>query len=401
MNIGIIREGKIPPDSRVPLTPEQVRLVNNQFPVNVLVQPSPLRCYTDEEYRHTDTVLTTDLTDCDVLLGVKEVPIEQLIPNKTYFFFSHTIKKQPYNRQLLQAILAKNITLIDYEVLTDDQGRRVIAFGKYAGMVGAHNALWTYGQRTKSFELPRLITFQDYSEARAFYRTIKFPPTKIVLTGTGRVGQGAAMVLKDMGIRQVEPKAFLTEEFEEAVFTQLKCKDYATHKAGKAFTNTHFYAHPEEYESIFEPYTKVSDIMINGIFWDNKAPAFFPKEAMKADDFTIEVISDVTCDIAPVSSIPSTLRATTIDEPIFGYDPVAHTETTPFRSDVIDMMTIDNLPNELPRDASQAFGQQFIKHVLPELLQPESPMIKRATIAKNGQLTEQFHYLQDYVADYS
>ncbi len=397
MNIGIIREGKVPPDSRVPLTPRQAQKINANFPVQVFVQPSALRCYTDVEYQQAGVTLSPDLLHCDVLMGVKEVPIEQLMPNKTYFFFSHTIKKQPYNRQLLQAILEKNSTLIDYEVLTNAQGKRVIAFGKFAGMVGAHNALWTYAQRTKAFELPRLSDFQDYAAAKSFYETVQFPAVKIVLTGTGRVGQGAALVLKDMGIRKVSPEDFLEKEFEEAVFTQLRCEHYVTHQQKKAFSTQHFYAYPGEYKSIFEPYTQAADIMINGIFWDNEAPAFFTREDMQHSDFNIQVISDVTCDIAPVSSIPSTLRATTIDEPVFGYDPQMGTETTAFQPHVIDMMTIDNLPNELPRDASKSFGEQFIEHVLPELLKSESAMIGRATIATGGALTKTYHYLQGYV----
>ncbi|HKK80302.1 MAG TPA: NAD(P)-dependent oxidoreductase [Phaeodactylibacter sp.] len=397
MKIGIIREGKTPPDSRVPLIPEQCAYILAHFQgIELKVQPSPIRCYPDDAYRHQNIPLQEDLSDCDVLMGVKEVPIEQLIPEKTYFFFSHTIKEQIYNRPLLQAILQKRIRLIDYEVLTDAKGKRLIAFGKFAGMVGAHNGIMTYGQRTKQFELQRMKHFLDYAEARAAYQRLKLPAMKIVLTGTGRVGQGAALVLRDMGIREVSPQAFLKKDFGEAVFTQLRCRDYVARKDDAPFDKKDFYNNPKAYKSIFVPYAQAADLMVNGIYWDNEAPAFFTKAEMQAPAFKLQVIADVTCDIAPLASIPSTLRASTIAEPVFGYDPVTGAETAPFQAHTIDMMTVDNLPNELPRDASKAFGKQFIEFILPELLKESSKIIERATVAVDGKLGPHFQYLRGY-----
>ena len=397
MKIGIIREGKTPPDSRVPLTPAQCKKMIDAHGVDLCVQPSPGRCYTDAEYQALGIPMQEDLSDRTILMGVKEVPIDQLIPEKTYFFFSHTIKEQTYNRSLLQAILAKQIRLIDYEVLTNEQGKRVIAFGKWAGMVGAHNGLFTYGARTGEFVLPQMKHFHDYKAARAAYAAQQWPPVRIVLTGTGRVGTGAAKVLRDMGIRQVEPTSFLTDTFEEAVFTQLRVADYVVRKDGKPFKTRDFYQYPELFASSFTPYTRVADIMINGIFWDNRAPQFFTAEDMGRDDFSIQVIADVTCDIAPVSSIPSTLRASTIDDPVFGYDPKTGQEVPAHTPGCIDMMTIDNLPNELPRDASEAFGEQFLTHVMPELLREQSDLLDRATVARDGELGAHFAYLAGFV----
>jgi saccharopine dehydrogenase (NAD+, L-lysine-forming) len=398
MKIGIIREGKVPPDSRVPLTPEQCAFLNKSGKVQIVVQPSPNRCFDDEAYQKAGISLREDLTDCDVLMGVKEVPIEQLIPGKTYFFFSHTIKKQSYNRDLLLAVLEKNIRLLDYEVLTNEKGQRLIAFGKFAGMVGAHNGVMTYGNRTGKFNLKRMKDCHDYAEAKTIYKKMDLPPMKIVLTGTGRVANGAAQVLRDMGIEKVAPEDFVENEFQHAVFTQLGCGDYAAHKNGNTFNLQDFFQNPQNYESIFTPYIQTSDVMINGIFWDNKAPAFFTKEEMKESDFRIKVIADVTCDIAPVASIPSTLRASTIANPVFGYDPIAEAEAIPYQANVIDMMTIDNLPNELPRDASQAFGEQFIEHIFQELLeQKEGGVIERASVSTNGDLGKYFEYMRDYV----
>jgi len=400
IKLGLIREGKTPPDSRVALIPAQVKAIEASGKYKVLVQPSPTRCYKDEEYLAAGLSLSDDMESCDFLLGIKEVPKDQLIPNKKYFFFSHTYKKQPYNQALLQKIIDDQITLLDYELLTNEEGNRVIAFGFFAGMVGAHNALYTYAQRTKSFELKRLKDCFDYAEATDLYNKTSFPPVKIVLTGTGRVGSGAAKVLTDMGILQVSPKAFLNDNFSEAVFTQLAPEDYVERTDGSTYVTQHFYDHPQEYKTIFAPYTKVADIMINGIYWANEAPAFFSLEEMKDSDWSIQVIADVTCDIAPVSSIPSTLFASTIADPIFGFDPRTGKQTDPHQEGVVDMMTIDNLPNELPRDASKAFGEMFTDHVLDALDDPNDKILERSMIASNGKLGPYYTYLsEDYITE--
>jgi saccharopine dehydrogenase (NAD+, L-lysine forming) len=395
--IGIIRETKNPPDSRVPLTPLQCSKIMQDFTdVEIVVQPSPSRCYKDEEYAAAGISLTEDLSDCDVLLGVKEVKAETLIANKTYFFFSHTIKEQPYNRSLLKSILEKTIQLIDYEVLTNESGR-VIAFGRWAGIVGAHNGIREWGMRTKAFELKPMHLCFDFEEAKSYYSKIDLGRAKIVLTGTGRVSNGAKEVLDLMQIREVSAEEFLTKGFDEAVYCQLATEQMFAKGADNFFDNN-FYKDPSGYHSIFEPYTRVADIMINGIYWDNRAPAFFSKDDMKKPEFSIRTIADITCDIAPVASIPSTLRATVIGDAVFGYNPLTEKEEAAYQLHVIDMMTVDNLPNELPRDASEDFGNQFIKYVLPELLKDDSDMIYRASITqKSGKLNKPFLYLTNYV----
>ena len=398
MKIGIIREEKNPPDSRVPLNPAQCRELMKQYPIEIVVAPSPTRCFKDQEYLAEGIKIQADLNDCEVLMGVKEVPPAALIPDKIYFFFSHTIKEQPYNRGLLQTILKKKIQLIDYEVLTNDKGQRLIAFGVFAGMVGAHNGIMTYGRRTGVFDLARMNSFFDYAAAKVAYAKISLPNFRTVLTGTGRVASGAARVLKDMGIRQVAPSDYLNKTYDEAVFTQLACQDYVARKDGKDFEDIDFYKDSAAYKAIFLPYARRSDLMINGIYWDNTAPAFFSQEEMRQSDFSIKVIADVTCDIAPVASIPATIKASTIEDPIFGYDPATGAETLPHQPHVIDMMTIDNLPNELPRDASTAFGEQFTNHIISALLEKgNNPIIQRASITKNGKLGPYFNYLTQYV----
>lgn len=399
MKIGIIKEGKNPPDSRTPLTPAHCRKIMLDYPeVEIVVEPSLNRCYTNKEYSECGVELQEDLSDCDILLGVKEVPIAQLIAGKTYFFFSHTIKKQAYNRDLLISILEKNIRLIDYEVLTDHKNERLIAFGFFAGMVGAHNAIYTYAQRTNTFSIPRLIDCHDYKAALKVYKTLNFPAFKIILTGKGRVGSGAAKVLDDMNIVQVSPEHFLKKQYDYPVYTQIDSEDYVKHKEGEPYSKEEYYSQPKKYIMDFQKFYEVADIFINGIYYDVKAPAFFTVEEMKNDKFNIKVIADVTCDIAPASSIPSTLFASTIKDPIYGFDPETNSATAPHKAGITDMMTIDNLPNELPRDASAAFADQFVKFILPEILKAESSKILfNATIATNGKLTEKFSYLKPFV----
>lgn len=397
MRIGIIKETKTPPDSRVLLTPTQCKELTTKYPqLEIFVQPSSSRSYKDEEYTQAGIPLKEDLSDCEVLVGVKEQVIETLIPNKQYFFFSHTAKEQEYNRPLLRAVLAKNIQLIDYEYLTDISEKRVIAFGRWAGIVGAHNGILTWGKRTKRFELKAMNECKDFAEAQSYYNTVNLGNIKIVLTGSGRVANGSAEVLDKMKIRKISSKEFLTKEFNEAVYCQLETSEMFEKSANGSFDKD-FYKDPEVYISSFEKFTKVSDLMINGIYWDNRAPAFFSKEDMRKNDFKIQVIADITCDIAPESSIPSTLHASTIANPNFGYDVNLAKATEPFIEGVIDMMTVDNLPNELPRDASEDFGNQFMNHVIEELIN-DGEMIHKASIStKEGKLNKPFVYLADYI----
>ncbi|WP_009545152.1 NAD(P)-dependent oxidoreductase [Crocosphaera subtropica] len=398
MKVGIIREEKNPPDSRVPLTPEQCQyLMQIDQNLEIVIQSSEKRCFADSEYQEKNISVVKDVSNCDILLGVKEVSINSLVANKTYLFFSHTHKKQPYNRKLLQTILLKKIRLIDYECLCDVQGKRVIAFGHWAGVVGAHNAILAWGKRYQSFALQSMHQCHDFAEAKTYYNDLSLPNFKIVITGDGRVSNGAATVLDLMKIKQVSPQDFLEEKFSYPVYTKLGVKDMYAKKGEDIFNEPNYYKHPEEYDSIFEPYTKVSDMMINGIYWEKGVPTFFSEEDMKKDDFNIKVIADVTCDIAPDASIPCTIRPSTIADPIYGYDPNLEKEIKPFQPQSIDIMAVDNLPNELPRDASEDFGNQLIDRVWDELKKPNSQMIYDATIAINGKLNQPYEYLQDFV----
>jgi hypothetical protein len=398
MKIGIIREGKIPIDARVPLSPKQCKSLIELYPqISIVAQPSAIRCFKDYEYAEQQIELREDVSDCDILIGVKEVPLENLISNKTYFFFSHTIKKQEHNRKLLLEVLKKKIRLIDWETLTDNNGHRVIAFGRWAGIVGAHNGIMTWLKRIGKNNLKPLYLCKNLKEAARDYDDIQPGNIKILLSGTGRVSSGCVEVLDMMNIRNVTPDEFLHERFDEPVYTQLN-NSHLYYKSGEtSFDNMHYHAHATEYKSKFLPFTRVTDVFINGIYWDKSIPAFFSKEDMKEEDFKIKVIADITCDIAPVASVPSTLRASTILAPVYGYHPHKERECEPFTSYSIDVMAVDNLPNELPRDASKNFGELFMEKIIPALLKDHDEMIDRATLARDGELSSHFEYLSDYV----
>jgi saccharopine dehydrogenase (NAD+, L-lysine forming) len=400
MKIGLIREGKVPPDKRVPFTPLQVEEIQQRFPqVKIVCQESPIRCFKDDEYRELDTEVVDDMTSCDVLMGIKEVPIENLVEGKTYLFFSHTIKKQPYNKKLLQAILKKKIRLIDYEVLKDRQGNRLVAFGRYAGIVGAYNGLWAYGKRYGTYSLRRAHECFDVNDLKLELRKVKLQPIKIILTGAGRVGKGSMETLDSAGIRKVSAQDFLTRHFDEPVYVQLSSGDYHFRKEGGHFNREEFHLHPERYGSRFIEFTRVADVLMAGAFWNPKAPVLFTKEDMLKPDFKIKVIADITCDIN--GSVPSTKRATTIPEPLYDYDPASDSEKPALSNDrYFTVMAVDNLPCELPRSASEEFGRDLIDRVMPLIIRggDEDNIIEGATIAKDGKLNKGYEYLADYVA---
>ena len=400
MKIGIIREEKVPHDKRVPFTPVQCKYLLEEHPgLQIAVQPSDFRCYTNEEYRKHGILLQEDLGDCDVLMGVKEVPVECMIPEKKYLFFSHTIKKQPHNKKLLKAVIENKIQLIDYECLVDNLGHRVIGFGRYAGLVGAYNGIMAYGMKYGLFEIKPAHLCHDKKEMFKELERINLPNIKIVVTGGGRVANGALEVLGVLGLRKVTTYEFLNYSFREAVYVQLHSEDYYRRKDSTVYSNQDFYQHPEKFDCHFasnNSFASFCDLLIHCTFWDPKAAVLFSKEQMRDPKFHISVIADVTCDIN--GSIPSTTRATTIEDKFYGYNPNSERIEEPFAPATITVMAIDNLPCELPRDASEGFGKHLMERVIPFLVGEDDGLIERATIAKSGKLTERFEYLSDYIA---
>ncbi|MBQ4914214.1 alanine dehydrogenase [Maribacter sp. MMG018] len=398
MKFGIIRERKNPPDRRVVLSPKACQKVLKTYPqAEIIVEPSPIRAYDDDSYKEVGIVVADKMNECDVLLGVKEVPIEALIPNKKYFFFSHTIKKQPYNKKLLRAILDKNIELYDHEVITNIKEQRLVAFGRYAGIVGAYNGFRTYGLKYGLYELPKANDLPDQAALISELKKIKLPNIKVLLTGRGRVGNGAREMLDGMEMRRVNVTEYLEEEFDEPVYCQIDTGEYNKRKDGVRGNKADFFAHPEEYRSNFFRFAKVSDLYIAGHFYGQGAPYLYTREDAKHPDFKIKVVADISCDIdGPVAS---TIRPSTIADPIYGYDPETGEETDYRKESAIAVMAVDNLPCELPRDASEGFGEAFMKNVIPAFFNDDKDgVLQRARMTQQGKLTERYSYLEDYVS---
>jgi len=397
IKFALITERKTPPDRRVVFSPNKLKEVVQKFPeASFKVESSAIRIFPDEEYEQAGFEVSEDVSDCDVLLGVKEVPIPYLIPNKKYFFFSHTIKKQPYNRDLLREVLKKNIELYDHEVIIKENGARLIGFGRYAGLVGTYNCFRALGLREDLFNLPKAESLSDLQALLSELDKISIPPIKILLTGSGKVAHGAKEILDHLKIKKVEVSEYLNNEFKEPVFCLIDVLDYNIKKDGKAGSNTDFYNHPEKYESNFIRFARVSDVFIAGHFYGDGAPVFFTREQANSPDFKIKLIADISCDI--IEPIASTIRPSTIAEPFYGYDPETGTEVDFREKGAITVMAVDNLPCELPKDASEGFGEMFVKHVIPAFFNGDKDgILKRAKMTENGKLTERFKYLQDFV----
>lgn len=398
MKFGIIKERKNPPDRRVVFSPKKLKELQEKFPTaKIEVESSDIRVFTDEEYTKENIQVSKDMTVCDVLLGVKEVPVNALIPNKKYFFFSHTIKKQPYNRNLLKAILDKNIELYDHETITKENGMRLIGFGRYAGIVGAYNGFRAVGLTTKSFQLPKAETLDSKKELIKELQKIKLSNKfKILLTGNGKVAYGAKEMLDAMNIKQVSVDEYLSKTFNEVVYCMIDVLDYNKRKDGQIIDNLDFYNHPKAYESNFMRFAEVTDFFIAGHFFGDGSPYLFTREDAKKQNFKIKYVADISCDIdGPVAS---TIRPSTIAEPIYGYHPKKEKEVNYTDKDAIVVMAVDNLPCELPKDASEGFGEMFLENVIPAFFNNDKDgVLARAKMTENGKLTERFSYLQDYI----
>lgn len=395
ITIGLIRETKIPADNRVAFTPAQCKWIHmHSTDVRVIVQSSPDRCYSDREYISAGVIVQDDVSDCDILFGIKETSKETLIPGKIYLFFSHTRKKQPYNQQLFKTIIEKKITLIDYECLEHEDGQRILGFGFFAGIVGAHNGMMAYGKRSHSYNLERVYKQKSFRELIHTYFGIKLPPLKVVVTGSGRVAHGILEIMNLMEVIEVEPSEYLSRNFPYPVFTQLKGANLYAPLDGSTYDREKFHIDAGKFKCLFEPYYKVSDILMNGIYWDNDVPRLFEMQDIARPDFRITTIADITND--KNGSVPVNMGDSTIEDPVYGVSRTTFEKTAPYAEGSIDIMSVGNLPNELPRDASRYFGEQLIKHVLADLVGGGSPIIDRATMVKKGNITERYEYLKPY-----
>ncbi len=395
--IGIIREGKVPADRRVPLTPTQCRSLLDKYPeLDLVVQRSPVRAYTDDEYAAAGIPLVDDLSDRDLIIGIKEVPVEQLLSGKSYLFFSHTIKEQPHNRKLMHTVLERGITLMDHELLTDANGTRVLAFGYWAGVVGAYNGFRAWQAVHGGSGLKPAHSCLDLNEMERHLHAYTLPKDmRIVLTGGGRVGKGAMGVLERAGVQRIEPKAFLEQDNDTPVYTVLGSSDLYIRNDGRPFDKEAFHNDPSGHSARFGPYTRRAQLYIACHFWDPRGPKILSREDLADPQCALRVVADISCDID--GPIDSTLRASTIAEPFYAYSPVTGTEVPVGAPDSITVMAVDNLPCELPRDASETFGNDLIARVIPSLLEADvDGIVDRATIVRSGSLTKRYAHLEGY-----
>ena len=397
MKFGIIKERKNPPDRRVVFSPDALVRLKQLYPdVTVKVESSDVRFYSDDAYRNLGIEVADDISDCTIFFGVKEVPIDYLISNKSYFFFSHTLKKQAHNRQLLRALLEKNIDFYDHETLVDTHNHRLIGFGKYAGIVGTYNAIRAFGIKFELFKLPKAATLSGKEALLAHLKRLVLPPLKFVVTGTGKVGSGVKEVLDAIKITEVSIDNYLTKNYTQPVYTQVDVLEYNKRKDGSVLDPNDFFHNPQEYVSDFERFTKVSDIYITAHFHANEAPKILTLAMLQANDCKIKVVADISCDVD--GSIACTLKSSTIDEPFYGYLPSENKEVEVFHPAAIVVMAVDNLPCELPKDASEGFGAMFMQHVIPAFFNGDKDgVLQRAKMTEKGKLTPRFSYLQEYV----
>ena len=398
LTFALIKERKSPPDKRVVLTPEQCVLFKSRFPeARLVVESSDIRIFSDDQYRALGIEVLHDVSIADVFLGVKEVPISSLVEEKSYLFFSHTIKKQPYNQGLMQAICAKKIALYDHETFVSESGRRLIGFGRYAGIVGAYNGFRLLGQKMKTFDLPKVEHLYDYDAVKEALQKVILPKNfKTLITGRGKVALGAKEIIDHLKIGQVSPQELIEQKQSSPSYAMLDLEDYNKHKEGKSFDRVEFYRFPERYEGHFDRFTRVVDMFVAGHFYGNGAPIILTREAMRDPLCRIKVVADVSCDIdGPVAC---TLRPSTIAEPFYGYNPQTHSEVDFHDSNAIGVMAVDNLPCELPRDASHGFGEQFLAQIAPSFFDGDAEgVLSRAQITDSmGRLTPRFCYLQYY-----
>ncbi|HTE24659.1 NAD(P)-dependent oxidoreductase [Flavitalea sp.] len=395
ITIGLIREGKIPADNRVALIPAQCKWIQkNSADVRIIVQSSAGRCFSDKEYEMAGVTVKDNVDDCDILMGIKEVPADELIPGKTYMFFSHTKKKQDYNQQLFRTVINKKITLIDYECLEHEDGQRIIGFGFFAGIVGAHNGMMAYGQRTGLYHIDRVYKQRNFRELIHTYFGLRLPNVKIAVTGSGRVAHGILEIMNLLGIHEVEPDMYLKRRFAYPVYTQLKGGDLYKDRITGTYDREAFHLQPEKFDCVFLPYAEQTDILLNGIYWDKTVPRLFNKADISDEAFIIKTIADITDDAN--GSVPINLGDQTIEDPVYGVDRKTLEKTAPYLKDSVDIMAVGNLPNELPRDASRYFGEQLIKYVLEDIVGNGSEIITRATMIEKGNLMPHYEYLSDY-----
>jgi alpha-aminoadipic semialdehyde synthase len=430
--IGIRHEDKYKQERRAPLTPRHVaRLVKNKK-LDIIVQSSEKRVFLDEEFRKAGAKIAADLKKCSVIFGVKEIPKEFFEPEKTYVFFAHVVKGQPYNMDMLRRMMELKCNLIDYEKVVDEQGKRLIFFGRYAGMAGMINSLWALGLRLKEHGIPtKLLSlkqahrYHSLAEARDDISRIgqliaengvpkELKPFVIGVTGYGNVSQGAQEIIGLLPVKEISPAKLLELQRRRKLPDNIiykvifKEEDMFENIKGEPFDLHDYFSNPQDYRSVFEKYIPHLSMLINCIYWDKRYPRLVTRDFLQ-EFYTgtvpkLKVIGDISCDVD--GSVECTLKPTEIDDPIFVYDPFTREITMGHRGDGILVMAVDILPAELPRDASDGFADVLVNFVKPiadadfsehfDDLDLPKP-IKKALILHNGDLTPEYRYIAEFL----
>jgi len=407
ITLSVLAEARID-ENRVPFSPTQISYLLNKFSnLKIIVQPSNRRCFKDKDYLEAGAQITDNLSSADIIFGVKEVDISILIKDKTYLFFSHTSKVRQYigqtikdkaiiyKKELLKEVIKKNITLIDYENIRDASGKgyRYLGFGRFAGIIGAYNTLNLYLKLNNKQQLPRAFEINNYEQVKKLISKQNFNKLKILLIGSGRASKGAIELLKHANIRQVSINDYLNNKYDEAVFCNISAKKHVERKDGKDSSYQDYILNPHEYNSKVKNYLYDTDMFIACHYWDPKFPKLFSSKQI--NEFkNLKIIGDVTCDIN--GSVPTTIRSTSISEPYYSINTDSMKEIE-LGNKGIAVMAVDNLPSELPRDASEEFGNSVISEILPYLIDKDDGRINRATTASNGKFCENFTYLNDFI----
>jgi alpha-aminoadipic semialdehyde synthase len=431
--IGIRHEDKYVMERRVAIIPEHAKLLIEQQGMEILVESSPKRIFTDEEFTAAGAKIVDDVRKAPVIFGVKEMPIDYFEDEKTYIFFSHTIKGQEYNMPLLKKMVEKKINLFDYERVADDEGKRLIFFGKFAGLAGMINSLWSLGQRlmeygieTPFLKIKQAHNYNSLEEAKKVISDVgeeitkhglpaELTPLTIGFTGYGNVSNGAQEIAALLPIKEVTPKELLTlserNDLPNNVLYKVIFKEgdmSVPKKEDGIFELQDYYKHPEKYKGIFEKYLPHLTILMNCMYWDERYPRIVTKEwikeAFSKETPKLTVIGDVTCD--PDGSVEITHKGTEIEDPVFVYNPDTENATMGFQGKGILVMAVDILPSELPRESSIGFSNALLKYIKPiaeadyslsfEELNIPGP-IKNSMILHKGNFTPDYEYMKEFI----
>jgi alanine dehydrogenase len=396
MKIGILRENEKTNEKRVPITPVVAHSLLSDYRISIKIQPAKNRAFTDNEYRFAGIDVCEDLSDCNVIMGIKQPDASHLIAEKTYMFFAHVAKKQANNQKYFSQLSKNNITLIDYEYLTDTAGKRLISFGNIAGIIGTYYLIDMLTHRFDQNRLPSPTSFQSTLQLIQQLNKVVFPKCKILISGNGNVATGAINTLNTIGLQQVSPHEFITQSFEKPIFCNLKTSDYIVKKTDSGGYKSLF-KKKQKTEVELNKYTQKADGYIAAHNWNPEYSVYLSVNDLLAKHSKLKCIADITCDIN--GSIESTRHETTFDAPYFDFNPQKNSIELPFSSNKnINVMAIGNLPSALPREASSDFANKLSQTVISKLIEnPNDNLFTNATILNKGKLSEKFIYLNDYL----